>query len=252
MTAARTRTLQTFSSSRGRLVAATGGLALLLLALSALGYILLARARPSTANALLGFLPVPIAPQAAAREDASLCGDIPNAGGIGSPDIKNLRVHGTRPMPHNGRLVLYSADCSPADRRAVATQVFSYALVTPRGPFWETTGISARFEGSGQATDANLVAYDTRGNHGEGYAIVFGWVTSPRVAAVEASFDNGQIRRDGVIDGVFALTNFDAHAVCELRVVDSNDRVLERIAIPSFDMHVDPTAPGVFPQNTCP
>jgi hypothetical protein len=60
------------------------------------------------------------------------------------------------------------------------------------------------------------------------YYGVYGRILSPEVAAVEATFDNGETLRDEGNGRMFALTSFRAAEIWEFKVLDANDQVLQR------------------------
>jgi hypothetical protein len=74
--------------------------------------------------------------------------------------------------------------------------------------------------------------------------IVFGQTLSSKITQVEAKLDTGVVIRDTVTDGMFWFQDADARAVCELRALDAQDRVLRR-----FDPAVSAVDPPYVPQD---
>ncbi len=98
---------------------------------------------------------------------------------------------------------------------------------------------------SGIGSDpGRFVALGRYGNYvtkpGDRYAFIAGRVLAPgRVAAVEASFDDGGTARGRVEGQAFILVGWGARNGCELRALDPGGRVLERIPL------VGSSGPGV-------
>lgn len=61
---------------------------------------------------------------------------------------------------------------------------------------------------------------------------VFGFVVSPDVQAVEATFDTGQVMREPVVHESFVIVASGTRGIRELRVLDQHGQVLRHIAAP--------------------
>lgn len=162
-----------------------------------------------------------------------------------SPEVAaTFRVLGTREW-EGGVIVLYAThEAAEGDRPAM--QMFGYTLTRRQGGSWISTGGGA-FGGSAPPSAEQLVDYGIGTNND--LAIIFGRTLAPEVAAVEATFSNGESARDATEDGVFALVSEGAASACELRVLGADDRELGR-----FDLTPHP-APGKErgrPENACP
>jgi hypothetical protein len=129
-----------------------------------------------------------------------------------------------------GVVVLYSALC-PSGNKAQLQPIFGHQVVTQAGKSWQVSG-SGSYGTEQSATAADrLVDYSvsksiSRGN--DRYTILYGQILKPKVTAVEASFDNGQILRDDSGKGVFALISPGSRAVCELRVFGPDNQILQQ------------------------
>ncbi len=162
-----------------------------------------------------------------------------------------FQVMGTRQW-ERGVVVLYTY-LQPAQEQRPPMQIFGYTLVVPSGwGTWQAVGSGAG--GSNAPPPAeNLVHYSYGGGGGSQrgfFSIVSGYVLAPNVAAVEITFDNGQVLRDKTGDGLFAVVTTAKVAACELRVLDDQGQILRRIdtsstASPSKE-------PGGPPASSCP
>lgn len=209
---------------------------------------------PGPLAGLLGEFPMPIVPEAAARTEVpTLCNDGTDVvGNVGPRRTASFRIGGTRPGPRGSSFVVYSADCVLPDRPDATSHIVGYSLVEPDGWRWRATGGGARYEKAGVPLAGDLINYDSRGNDGEGYAIVFGEVLSERAAVVEVVFDTGEIRRDDAKGGVFALHTPHAVAACELRVRGSAGGLLARLDLAGPYLPQGPHGSNALPPNACP
>lgn len=63
---------------------------------------------------------------------------------------------------------------------------------------------------------------------GDKWVVVWGYTYAPQVAAVEVTFNTGTERKDRVTGGMYAVVA-EASAACEVRALDANGRVLQRL-----------------------
>jgi hypothetical protein len=130
-----------------------------------------------------------------------------------------------------GAVVLYTY-VRPAQGQTPPLQIFGYDLVEDRGGgSWRITGGG---EGGrpGPPPAKELISYSSGSgwNRVRGdFSIVYGRTLAPQVAFVEATFDNGQVLRDGTGDGFFVLITPVSTTPCELRALDAEGQVLRRI-----------------------
>lgn len=153
---------------------------------------------------------------------------------------QDFRVLGTRQWSQ-GVVVLYSAICPSSDRKQAPPQIFGYSVLVSKGSGWEQIGNDSAefFLDRPQLPPEELVWYGSSNysnNKGETYALTYGKVLSPEVAAVEITFDNGKILRDEATNGVFVLISPGANHSCQMRVLGKNDKILRRINDVNFDL----------------
>lgn len=152
----------------------------------------------------------------------------------------------------DGAQVTYDARCrsssgevSPRFAGYVTVQKLARAAIGPEDdPIWgsyfwnavavpPTTSDGAFLPPPSQSSD--LVAYEAGGGWGMAvgnYAVVRGRVLVPgRVAAVEAVFDNGRAVREPTDRDVFIIVEPGANEARELRVMDTDGRVLQSIRL---------------------
>jgi hypothetical protein len=129
-----------------------------------------------------------------------------------------------------GVVVLYSALC-PSGKQAQLQPVFGHQVVKQAGRSWQVSGGGSYGTEKPTTAPDRLVDYSvsksmSRGN--DRYTILYGQILKPKVTAVEASFDNGQVLRDESGNGVFALISPGSMAVCELRVFGPDNQILQQ------------------------
>lgn len=137
-----------------------------------------------------------------------------------------------------GVVVLYSALCPVRNDRANVTMqpVFGHKVVKRNGSTWQVSGSGSYGTEAGTVPSQQLVEYGISRSlnakastqPGERYTILYGRVLQPKVAAVEATFDNGKILRGRSSNGVFAILSAGATGVCELRVLGADNQILQQ------------------------
>jgi hypothetical protein len=153
----------------------------------------------------------------------------------GKVKAENLQVVSTQKWAQ-GIVVLYSALCPGRSQKAPMLTIFGHKVVKRNGISWQISGgDSYGTKDPGGASD-QLVEYGiskstTQGNR---YTVLYGQVLKPKVAAVEATFNNGKILRDWSNNGAFVLVAPGATGVCELRLLGSDNQILrqEDLAMP--------------------
>jgi hypothetical protein len=110
--------------------------------------------------------------------------------------------------------------------------VLSYRLVQRRGREWQlgSSGshvIPPKRAKSSHKTES-LIEYKVDTVARSRYSIFYGQVLSPKVSAVEVTFDNGKILRDKALDGLFALVAPGATGVCDVRMFGADNQILQR------------------------
>ncbi|XGV95599.1 MAG: hypothetical protein ACAF41_23005 [Leptolyngbya sp. BL-A-14] len=143
-----------------------------------------------------------------------------------------------------GVIILYSALCplESSSDKATMQPIFGHKVVKRNGSTWQVSGGGSYGAESGSAPSEQLVEYgisrssntNSSSRAGEHYTILYGRVLQPKVAAVEATFDNGQILRGRSSNGVFALLAAGATGICELRILGADNQILkqEDLAVP--------------------
>ncbi|MBD2541681.1 hypothetical protein [Coleofasciculus sp. FACHB-SPT36] len=154
---------------------------------------------------------------------------------------QEFRVLGTRQWSQ-GVVVLYSAICPSRDRKQAPPQILGYSVLVSKGRGWEQIGNDSAefFTARPQLPPEELVWYGSSNysnNKGETYALTYGKLLSPKVAAVEITFDNGKILRDEAANGVFVLISPGANHSCQMRVLSKDDKILRRINDVNFEQN---------------
>lgn len=114
-----------------------------------------------------------------------------------------------------GVIVLYSALCPGGDTKTSMQQVFGHQVVKRNGMNWQVSSSHSYGIRKAKKPSEKLIEYgisqtksaegNSQNGEAERYTILYGQMLTPKVAAVEATFDNGQILRDNGKSGVFAL-----------------------------------------------
>lgn len=145
-----------------------------------------------------------------------------------------------------GVIVLYSALCPLGSRSDKATMqpVFGHRVVKRNGSTWQVSGGGSYNTEPDSASSEQLVEYgisrssntNSSSSAGDRYTILYGRVLQPKVAAVEATFDNGKILRGRSSNGVFALIAAGASGICEFRILGTDNQILkqEDLAVPKL------------------
>jgi hypothetical protein len=153
----------------------------------------------------------------------------------GEKAVQRFQVLGTHRWA-KGVIVLYSAMCPTKDGKASTQRVFGHQVMKRDGMGWQvSSGDSFGMENSPKATDQKtaeqLIDYGvgrSRPEESDRYLILYGQILNPKVTAVEATFNNGQVLRDSGSDGAFALAASDATGICELRILGTDNQILRK------------------------
>lgn len=158
-----------------------------------------------------------LTPEQAARQSLSAPGGDPSS----------FRLASTRTLPSGKVVVLYYATHTLPSGNLIDT--FNYTVLERASVGWQSVAGGGGDSGKGRPA-AELVKYGTGGGSlgmiTERFAMVDGEALAPEVVAVEATFDTGQVVRDLVVDGVFAVVLEGANDACEVRILGANDVVL--------------------------
>lgn len=157
-------------------------------------------------------------------------------------DLKVLSTH----KWSQGVVVLYSATC-PAEAKESKQRVFGHRVFKQTGMNWSVSGTSSYAIETSPTASQRLVDYGmSKSSQGEPYTVLYGQVLSPRVTAIEATFDNGKVLRDVSTNGVFAIVAAQASAVCEVRVLGSDNQILRQ-----EDLVMPNSLTGIKKVNQC-
>jgi hypothetical protein len=151
-----------------------------------------------------------------------------------------------------GAVVLYRGLCAvePVVGSTPTWQpMLNYRLVKQYGRTWQL-GSSGSRPAQGQTPTKNerLIAYSSDRSATaarDRYSIFYGQVVSPKVAAVEVTFNNGQTLRDPVRDGMFAIVAPGATGICDVRIFGTDNQILQRDELVTAPLNAPPIG------NTC-
>lgn len=134
-----------------------------------------------------------------------------------------------------GIVVLFKALCPAPDQSSSLQPVFGHKVVRRQGMNWQVSGTGSYGTDASirsKTTKQNLIEYgisQSPDQSADRYTILYGRVLKPKVAVVEATFDNGKVVRDRPSNGVFALISIGATSICELRVMGPDNQILQQI-----------------------
>lgn len=130
-----------------------------------------------------------------------------------------------------GAVVLYKTFCPTKNGQNKMQQVFGYQLAKRSGMSWHVSGAGSYDSANSTSESERLVEYglgQSERSYGDRYMVVYGQTFSPKVAAIEATFDNGKLVHAKARNGVFALVAPGADRICELRVIGNYQQILRR------------------------
>jgi hypothetical protein len=145
-------------------------------------------------------------------------------------DAREFQVRGKRQLS-DSVIVLYNSVCASSDRLVTPSRRFACRVLKRDGNGWRLTNGGGGTANNTVPPKEALVQYvisTPTGDNGNRSAIVCGQVLSPKVAAIEATFDNKQTLRDTTADGVFGLLLPGASSVSQVRILGANNQILRR------------------------
>lgn len=148
----------------------------------------------------------------------------------GKVKVENFQVLSTHRWA-NGVVVLFSGLCPGDDQKAAMKRIFGHKVVKRNGIGWQISGSGSYTPKNVSTKPERLIDYSVSRSakqNGDRYTVLFGQVLKPKVAVVEATFNNGQILRDRSDNGVFAIIATGATGVCEVRVLGSDNQILKQ------------------------
>ncbi len=142
----------------------------------------------------------------------------------------SYRIEGSRSW-EGGTVVLYSAQCAQPGQPALPLEGAYFRTRSGFQPDDQIGGYTIGAVPAGQ-----LISYsqsygdwlDQQGQH-IGYSLINGRIYAPNVRAIEATFANGQVRRDSTGEAVFAVIIPANVPACALRALDADAKVLLQI-----------------------
>lgn len=160
------------------------------------------------------------------------------------PKAEGFKVLSTQAWSQ-GVIILYSALCPVAtdNEKTTMQPVFGHKVVKRNGSTWQVSGSESYGTEPNPSPSEQLVEYGisrsssnttSTAPEGERYTILYGRVLQSKVAAIEATFDNGKILRGRSSNGAFALLAAGATGICELRILGADNQILkqEDLAVP--------------------
>ncbi len=127
-----------------------------------------------------------------------------------------------------GMIALYSAVC-PKNPKGETQRVLGYKILRREGMNWLVEGSDGHAVTFVPSSTKHLaeyeVSYPTDATQ-KRYTVLYGQVFSSRVAAIEATFDDGQVVRELTLSGVFALVLPKPAIVCEVRMLGVDNQIL--------------------------
>jgi hypothetical protein len=141
------------------------------------------------------------------------------------------------------KIVVYRVNCRSENVIPVKNRNFlGHQVVVRKGLGWQASGSGDRLEVLPQPP-GELVHYGIGLNQknvgGDRHTVIYGEVLKPKVAAVEATFDNGRTLRDEGKDGILAMVLPEAVEVREIRVLGADGQILQRDSTSSPTIYVD-------------
>jgi hypothetical protein len=147
-----------------------------------------------------------------------------------STQPKSLQVLDTHRWS-NGVVVLYTGLCPSQNRRSPLQRVLGHKVIKRSGIHWKISGSDSYGTEKRLQPSEEFITYGiSKGlnRRNDRYTIVYGQVLKPKVAAIEVTFDNGRVLRGAGNNGVFALISPGATGVCELRVLGTDNQILQQ------------------------
>jgi len=147
----------------------------------------------------------------------------------GATDAKDVQVLSTHRWA-KGMIVLYSALCAE-NAKGKLQRVFGHQVVKREGMNWQVSSSDSYSISNPKQASERLIEYgvsQAKETGGDRYTILYGQFLTPKVSAVEVTFDNGQVLRDDGKSKAFALISSGAASVCELRILGPDNQLLRR------------------------
>lgn len=142
-----------------------------------------------------------------------------------------------------GIVVLYRAAC-PSRSGATLQPVFGYQVVRRQGATWQVISSDSYKPKRASRSRRALIEYgisQPSQHQRDRYTILYGQTKTPKVAAIEATLDTGQVLRNTVTEGGFALIAAGAKSICEIRILGRNNQILQQETLYPLSQPLVPT-----------
>jgi hypothetical protein len=153
---------------------------------------------------------------------------------LATPRPQNVVVQGRLPVG-DGVAVLYTVG-NPDD--TFNGYSLGVVLTEQRDGAWHVAG--STYGSDGRTGDA-LLDYRSTALFGRDAALLYGYVFDPQVAAIKATFDNGETLRTDVGGPMFGSVAPGAVVACEVRALNAAGQVLQQFDL-TTGPHSDPNA----------
>jgi hypothetical protein len=163
------------------------------------------------------------------------------------PAVQSYTILGSRVA--GNRAVVFATETRDWENNGSPTQRFVMQHVAKERQGWQTQ--SGDHDERPDVRPPSLVCgLVTIGNDGLGsYTVVTGRVKQPDVASLEVDFSSGEIITDTTADGMFAVIASRADPPTEVRLLDSNGKVMHTASPPTMQLQPPPPTPVVSSQS---
>ncbi|WP_421656979.1 hypothetical protein [Leptothermofonsia sp. ETS-13] len=147
----------------------------------------------------------------------------------GKAKIENFQVVSTHRWSQ-GVVVLFSGLC-PGEGKAAMKRIIGHKVIKRSGIHWQISSSDSYVLKNAPSKPEKLVNYRVNrspNQNSDRYTVLYGQILKPKVATVEATFNNGQILRDHSSNSAFVLIATGATGVCEVRILGSDNQILRQ------------------------
>jgi hypothetical protein len=186
-----------------------------------------------------------LSPEAVVRRDlGNICPQ--------NTDAEDFHILSTRKWSAR-KIVVYRVNCRSENIIPIKNRnLLGHQVVVRKGISWQAAGSGDHLEVLPQLPGELVqygIGYNKKNAGGDRHAVIYGEILTPKVAAVEATFDNGKTLRDEGKDGILTMALPDAVEVREVRVLGADSQVLQRDSTSPPTVYVDklllPVAPSL-------
>ncbi|MCL6436906.1 MAG: hypothetical protein K6T90_22415 [Leptolyngbyaceae cyanobacterium HOT.MB2.61] len=147
----------------------------------------------------------------------------------GKAKTENFQVLSTHRWSQ-GIVILFSGLC-PGEGKTAMKRIIGHKVIKWSGMGWQISSSDSYVLKNTPSKPEKLVNYKVSRSsnlNGDRYTVLYGQALKPKVATIEATFNNGQILRDRSSDGAFVLIATGATGVCEVRILGSDNQILRQ------------------------